>query len=430
MLSLERAIDRALVKNFDYLNLIDRSTLASLRYEDARSFYKTQLGSNASSDARVGSSIGSNYSLFLTKNNESGSSYSAGYYNSSFNDRTLSELRFSYTLPFFNPNQRNHQLNVDQAEISRSRSARMVEIGKQELINEVKTTYYRLAMSMDYEHWAEDQVDLAARLYMAEQILNENGEISDLDLAQANLKLAEAQNYQRQKHLERMRLENRFKLLVGSSMDESLTINPNTLIDTEETLQSLELVDLEKQALSARTELLALNEELNLAARRIQFKTTDNLPPIEVSLQFSLIGNGDSISDSFNVDDQRFGIGVRMNTDLNKASQGYENEQLHTRYNGLRREYEHLRNSIIAEIRYSYQSALQAQQLMAHSEQVLQLEKTRHLQDEIKFGQGELSEIDYLQSQLRLRNAQISQRSYRLEYILAEQQLILASGYQ
>ena len=100
-LSLNQAIKHALTWNNDYLNLADQVDLAKSDYETARSVFKTHYGAATSSDARLGAETGSYYSFFMDKKNESGSGYRAGIYSSTFGENSLSELRFSYTLPFF-----------------------------------------------------------------------------------------------------------------------------------------------------------------------------------------------------------------------------------------------------------------------------------------------------------------------------------------
>ena len=160
-LQLQDAINMALSANHGFLNLADQAQIAELDYTSARSVYKTKFASAMSSDARSGADVGSTYNIYLHKMNPSGTRYNAGYYNSSFGDRNLSELRFSYTLPLFKNPLDNNELAIDQAEINLARSKRIIEIGREELINEVISRHYRLSLSIQSNELAASRLDIA-----------------------------------------------------------------------------------------------------------------------------------------------------------------------------------------------------------------------------------------------------------------------------
>ena len=142
--TLQEVIDQALLGNAEYRNLINSVEVSRLDYEKARAVFKTKLQGNVNTDARSGAEIGSTYNLGLNKRNTSGSAYGVGVYHASFGDQELSEIRFSYTLPFFQNPLTTGKFESDRAELDFRHQQRMAKIGAEELILRVLTTYYSL----------------------------------------------------------------------------------------------------------------------------------------------------------------------------------------------------------------------------------------------------------------------------------------------
>lgn len=429
LLTLEDAIHLALQENHNHLNLIARSEMSELDYESARSVYKTRFGSRMSSDARSGAEVGSAYGVFLNKDNPSGSKYSAGYYNSTFGDRTLSELRFAYTLPFFRNPLDSKKLAIDQAEINLARSKRLIQIGTEELVNEVVSSYYRLAMSIQSESIAANRMVISQELLTAQEIRFRNGEISELDMAESSLAVSDARQRRDLAHYERQEKEDRLKLLLGIGLNQHITINPELILRIDDALLAMPLEELELQAMGQRTELLAKNEELVMAGKRIRSKTEGILPPMEISLQYALVGEGDRFDDSFQFDDQRFGIGFKMNTDMGNTEKRLRLRKLYLDYSNTQREYEYLLDKVKMDVRSAYFHTRQASSKLDYAVKALDLAKQKHKQSQVLNSRGDLTDLELLQSSQKVADAEHQALSAKVDYILAEQALFMASGY-
>jgi outer membrane protein TolC len=77
--------------------------------------------------------------------------------------------------------------------------------------------------------------------------------------------------------------------------------------------RSIEAV--ETNALARRPELLALAAEIELLERKVEAHAPRVMPPLDVSLQVSLVGEGRRMSDTFDRYEPRIGIGFGMALD-------------------------------------------------------------------------------------------------------------------
>jgi len=428
-LTLEQAVDRALRANHMLLGLTNDREIARLDFESARSVYRARVASHLSSDARSGAEVGSVYSVYLDKENPSGSGYRAGYYNSSFGNRNLSELRFSYTLPFFNNPLDNQELAIDQAEINLARSRRTLQIGREELVNQVVTAYYRLAMALQSEALAQERMLITSNLFEAQQIRQRNGEISDLELSEAGLALADRQRQFEDARFERMQREDTLKLLIGMSADERVAIDAEALVAVDDSLLSTPLEELQLRAVNSRTELIAKHEELQMTRRRIRSHDTGPVPPIEISLQYALVGEGDRFGDTMEFDDQRFGIGLRMDTDFGVSEARLKQNRLRLRYQSLQRELVWMRERIKMEVRSAWFRATRAMGNLEFARRNRDFMEKKHRQATILHGRGELTELELLESGHRVADARYQALAAKVDAILAQQALAMASGF-
>ena len=429
ILDLNSAIDIALRENHQYLNVISDAEIAELDYEAARSVFRTRFGSRMSSDARLGAELGSTYSVYLAKDNESGSRYSAGYYNSTFGDRSLSELRFSYTLPFFKNALDSRHLAIDQAEIDMTRSQRLIEIGTEELINAVTTSYYRLVLASRQEELARNRALMTETLLSAQHIRFENGELSELELAESDLAIADAEHRLEQANFEFQKRMHEFRLMLGMDASRPLNVNTDIAVAVDDSLMHAPVEELEQQAMSLRTELIAKREELLMARKVISANTRGTLPPMEISLQYALVAEGDQFSDSLEFDDQRFGVGLRMNTDFGQSEQKLKERKLQLRFAKAQREFDYLREQVSVQIRTARNACAQAKSRASYAAKTLDVAQRKHEHADILRARGRLTELEFLESDQQLADAEQKHLAARIDYLLAAQELAFASGH-
>lgn len=428
LITLDGAMAHAMTHNHKILNLIDQVSMSDLDYESARSVYRMQFGSSLSSNARVGAEVGSAYSTYMSKENESGSRYAVGLYNSTFGDQSLSEWRFSYTLPFFRNPLDDNKLRIIQAEMGAARNQRLLDIGREELSNQVVSAYLKLAMATKARAIAEGDQKVAESIYRALEIREANGELSKLELSEARLRVLQARQGLDMALIDLEAQRDAFRLLVGLDQYRPFAIDTEVLATVDTSLLERPMEELELNAITQRTELVAKQEELTMANHRIASTRLGRLPPMEVSLNYSLLGEGDSPVGSFQFDDQRFGVGVRMNTDIANSEHKIKQRKLQLRKQSQQREYDYLQSTITAEVRSAYGAALRARTSMEYSEEFVKIAELQHKQNTILLERGELTDLEMLESEQALSKARQRALGARVGYLLAEQRLAVASG--
>jgi len=429
VITLPQAIELALVNNPEFLNSLDYAEMAEIDYESARAIYRTKFQSTTASDARSGAEVGSTYSLAASKKYQSGSALSAGVYNYNFSDRNLSEFRLSYTLPLFQNPLKDGRFNVDQKRMTRDRQQLMASISQQELVNRVVAAYYQLALADEYRQLAQLQLDIADRIQETAQIRHAANTLSGMELAGFELGLVKARQALSQAQFEHRRASNSLKILTGLDMAEEVAIGPASLSTIDMKLLSMAAADLETLAVDKRVEAVGTRDELLMARRRMVAADGSGLTGIDISLQYAWVRESNSFSDSLNLDDHRFGIGFNMDTDFGFGEQQRQKRLLVLQYQTKKRDYERLVSDIRMEVSQAYFDVQRQQSQMDISARALAIVEQEYTRSRIRYDNDLLDRIDLLNLEYRLEEARFQAFNARVNYLMAGQRLVMASGY-
>ncbi len=426
-LNLERAVELALVGNPDYLGLLNNVERAELDLEQARSLFKTQIVTSFDSDARTGAQIGSFFQVGVRKRSTSGSAWSLGLHGSTFGDDSLSEVRLSYSLPFFKDPVATGRYTLAQAELDFRHRQRVRLLGAEELIMQVVSAYFGAALADNGISIAKEDVLLAEKLQRATDLRKRTGRSSELDLHHAKLRVAQARQRHEAARLDRVRADNRLKLLLGLDLDDSLLIDRDLPAVLKLDLASLDEDTVEQWALEHRSDLLSLGEDLELAGRKLRGRVGKRRPNLDVRLQYSLIGEGNSFVDSFKVDDRRIGIGISLDLNLSKSAQD-EKRRLMLFYEDKQRAYDKLAMQIRSDARLALLG------LRDKTTQLrLSIESTRLAEQQFEFlslryRAGQVSTQDVLEAQQNLARSRHAELKARVDHLLAHYQLEKITG--
>ena len=428
-LSLNEAITIALTRNYEQLDRIDDVALAELDFGNVRSNYRTKFRASGNSNAVNGAELGSYYGIGVSKENLSGSRYAAGFYNSTYGQRSLSELRFSYTLPFFNRGKREaNQLELDKAEMGVARRERLVAIAAEELASEVTAAYYKVLLTSQRAEMVRDQAAITAASLERAKIRMDAGELAMIKYEQAGLRLSRAQQTLLQAEFQEQLATDRLKLLLAMDIDERLNLTSKISAPDAFALLEIPVEALENKALIGRQELLGQREELSLARRRIRNLGDRNLPDFDIDLQYSLIGEGNRFDDSFAFDDQQWGIGLRMDTDFGARERRTRRSRMHLRVQSMQRSLDALEQKVRVEVRGRHFDLARAAQTLDIAERGYAITEKATEQSRILAERGQLSDMDVLESELELSESQYQVRAARAELALAMHELKLAIG--
>ena len=311
-LSLDDAVRIAHERNPDYRALQYALSLAALDLESARSVFRSQFTSRFDTSDRTGAMLGSTYELGVSKLSETGNRWGVDFTSSQFGDRALSELRLSYRLPFFGNPAADSLFAVDSAEIAVERHRRMLMIGSEELTARVVELYYGVVLAANAVMLERGSANVADALERAVAIKLGAGTASEADLRRAGLRAVARRRAVQVAELALDRSSMRLAVALGLP-DESRLIVDDTIPDGRPEENVIPpLAQLERRALARRPELIALAAEIALLERKVDTHEPRRVPPLDVNLQVSLVGEGRRSSDTFDRYEPTIGIGFGM----------------------------------------------------------------------------------------------------------------------
>lgn len=428
-LSLDAAIARALTANHQQLTLIDNAEIAELDYATARAAFKTKFAATSRSNARNGAELGSYNGVYLKKRNLSGSSLSAGFYNSDFEERSLSELRFTYTLPFFRDPFSKGELALSRASSEYERRQNIVLIAEQELAKRVTAAYFHLVLALDNERIAQTQQDIARRIKEATDIRRSAGKRSAIDLERAQLRFLRAQQQQQAANFARITAQDKLRLLLGMDFDSPFNVDTQTDLVHDASLLNKPLWALEQSALANRVEMRGKRDEVTIAKRKLSNVSQSKLPEIDIDVHYALVGRGNDTSDSLDLDDQKWGIGFNMDTDFGGTERKNKRRKLYLEYQAHERELKRLTQQIKIGLRTAQFEARQKARMLTLHEQEYALAKRQYQQSLILHENDSLNQVELLESEHKLHEAEHRQLAAKVDYILSVMELGLASGH-
>lgn len=425
--TLRQAVNQALLGNPDYRNLLNSVEVAQLDYEKARAVFKTKLKGNLNSDARSGADIGSTYNLGLQKRNMSGSAYGVGVYHSSFASKQLSEIRFSYTLPFFQNPLTTGKFDSDRAELDFRHRERMARIGAEELVLNVLTAYYHLSLAYNRIGVAQGEVSVARKLLQATRIRAKTGRSSEIDLQWAALRVSQAEQRRDKSMFEKLRAANDLALLMGLDSTQPVAVEREIPPVSNPELMQMTTDEVQAMAIKNRAELIGLGEDLELARRKLRASPSKRMPGLDVSLQYALISEGTSFTDSVTFNDSRIGVGVSMDIDL-LGTPNQQHRRLALFFDSTRRSYERLEGEIrsaVSDAVFTMQN--NARQLDLSRRSLDLAEKQFHL-TEIKYRGGSASTQEVLEAEQALSDMRYKELTSRVNYLLSNYRVRLIAG--
>ena len=150
-------------------------------------------------------------------------------------------------------------------------------------------------------------------------------------------------------------------------------------------------------------------------------------PGVDVSLQYALIGEGTTLSDSVEFDDSRIGIGISMDIDLaGTPDQQYKRAALF--FDSTRRRYENLEGEIRAAVADSVFTVQNEATNLRLSRQSLSIAEQQFRLTELKYRGGQASTQDVLETEQKLSDARYMELSARINYLLSSYRARLIAG--
>jgi outer membrane protein TolC len=181
-------------------------------------------------------------------------------------------------------------------------------------------------------------------------------------------------------------------------------------------------------ALDHRLEIIAMRESRDYALQRMNIITRRIGPPIDLNFHYALVGQGDSLDDTFAVDDRRFGLGLNVSTDFALATEKNQSRLATLEYNQAERTYRHQAMKVKTEIRNAVRQIARYEDKFQLAKKTAKLGEKRFMLAKKRYDDGEIDVIELLESQRDLAQAEQSSLTANIDLLLAQLNLDLISG--
>jgi outer membrane protein TolC len=181
-------------------------------------------------------------------------------------------------------------------------------------------------------------------------------------------------------------------------------------------------------ALNHRLEIIAMKESRDFALQRMEIITRRVGPPIDLSIHYALVGQGDSLDDTLEVDDRRVGLGLNVSTDFALATEKNQSRLAMLEYQQAERSYKHLVSTVKSEIRNAIRQIDRFKEKYLLAERTAELGEKRFTLAKKRYDDGQIDVIELLESQRDLAQARQSGLTANIDLLLAQLNLDLISG--
>ncbi|MCP4401140.1 MAG: TolC family protein, partial [bacterium] len=303
-LSFEEAVVLALKQNVNLQSGQDRVTSAKISVETAKSDFRVKVRPEISGLYQQSDELDQNYGVQFSKQLSYGGevSWQAG---TSVNDSLDDEYRTDLILAYRQPLLRGRGTLVTTNKLStaeqNSRSQyRSLLLSRLRLIVQVAASYYGIIRDQMLIDVNERSVERAKLLYQAAEAKLKVGMASKMDVFRAELQALSAENNLVDAHASLGHAKRRFNLLLGADMVAEYLF-PSTLRYSPIRLDKERLI---QEALENRLEIQEAHERIEEAERLLKIAKQNLLPPLDVSVRYTVRGEGDAFEESLDMDDE------------------------------------------------------------------------------------------------------------------------------
>lgn len=427
-LSFDEAVQIALAQNVQLQSVREGVTSANISLESAKSQFGIQIRPNVSGLFQTGDNLNQRYGIQVSKKFPVGGTIE-WQTNTRVDESSTDSYRTELTLRYTQPLLKGRGTLVNTTDVTaaerRTRSQyRALLLAQQQLIISVATSYYgilRDQLLLDVNYRAVERAHL---LLQAAEAKLKVGMASKMDVFRAELQVLTAEQglVDAEESLEN--IQRRFNMLLGTELNAKFTLTTPLTYEPIEVDQDI----LVQQALDNRLEIQNTYESLTEAEQRLQIARQNMYPPLDISIQYTLSGEGNGFQDSLDLKDTDWGIGVNTSFDFNFAQERGAYQQAQLAHNAALRAVQSTEQDIMLEVLRAVNSVRQAQARIVLQEQsVAQAEKQLELA-ELRYKKGLSDNLDVIDAEESALKAKTGYYSAVVQHILAKLTLKHVTG--
>ncbi|MCF7804678.1 MAG: TolC family protein [Candidatus Marinimicrobia bacterium] len=314
----------------------------------------------------------------------------------------------------------------DVARTSAARATNQVEVQQQAILMEVRQTFYRSLHARQLIQVSREALRNTRRNLEVVQRQADLGTASDFDVLRAKVQVANtrprliAARHQYEQSLTALRTAIGLEPDQPSMVEGELRQRPTSWADSS-------LTSLQNRAYRHRKELENISLEQQIQEQNLAIARASLLPKISASTSWQYQLQNEEIlfdrSEYYRSIAGGINISVPIFTGWQNSSSIAQARVALKQVDDRRRQ---VRHQIAAEVETAYYALVQAEeQLASQQETVAQARKGLELA-EVRFAEGTATQLDILNAQLALQQAQSNESQYLLQYNIARDQLLHA----
>ena len=336
-MSISQAIDFALKHNVQYREQVSQLPILDLDVAAASDPFSVKSNIASSSNQRVGSELGRDYHLNLSKKFSPGTNVGIGFGTSRFAGQSLSEASLSVTQPLLKGRGTLvNTIGIEEAAQNRLKQRNMIHSQQQRLILDVITAYYRTGLQQQSMRIHEATIKHSKSMLDSSSAKFKFGMVSRMDVFRAEIQMLESEESLASARSAYEKSMDDLKLLLGASLTDDISLSDPIRKQIGDIDEDATLVE---QALHAKPELVNLKLEQDMLIKRIEVAKNNLLPQIDVSLQVTQSGSASTFSKSTHLNDTRMGVGISGSPDFSNGSAAAQNRRHLLAYDFAQQQY-------------------------------------------------------------------------------------------
>ena len=427
-LSFEEAAALALKQNLNLQSTQDRVIGANISVETAKSEFGIKIQPEISGLYQQNDELEQNYGLQFSKQLRYGGEliWQAGTrVNDSLDDEYQTDLILAYRQPLLRGRgtlpTTNTLLSAEQNSRSQYRS---LLLSRQRLLVQLAASYYGIIRDQMLIGVNERSVERTKLLYQAAEAKLKVGMASKMDVFRAELQSLSAENNLVDAQASLENAKRRFNLLLGVEM-EAEYLFPSTLDYNSVSLDKERLI---QTALENRLEIQDAHERIEEAERQLKIARQNLLPPLDVSVRYTIRGEGDGFEESLDLDDEFWGVGIHSSFTLDRANERAAYQQSQLNLNSAIRSLQSTQDDITSEVLQAIISVRQAEASVSLQEQSMaQAEKQLEL-SALRYKKGLSDNLDVVNAEENFVKAKNSYYSAIVQHLISKIQLRQVTG--
>jgi outer membrane protein len=430
LLSLEEAVQLALVNNLNLLSTMDQVSGAQISEGLAGSQFGLKVtpsftggvGSETASDQRYGVDV----SKLLPFGATVSASVNSDVARNDLGKITNSNLSIGVRQPLlrgFGP--RSTQYNLTNARRNLETSNRNLELTRQRLAVDVVAGYYNILRQRGLVEVAQGSLERSKELLRASEARLEVGLASKLDVFRAELQISQAEEgvINRQEALE-LALDN-FKFKLGLDPGEEVALE---MVEPEYQPLALDLDELTRTALDNRVEVIEERARIGDSQRTLSVSRQNLLPQLDLNVRYQQRGLGSSFAESFDFQYSDVNVFLSTSYQLDQSAERASYALAQIDIEARRRNLKLVEYNVSNEVRAAARNVERlAKSILLQEKNIDFAEKQRRLAN-LRYQRGLASNFDIIDAENNVIQANSNYVSLLADYFVALIELKRVTG--